>query len=248
MTEIRYYNNNIGPVKANEAKAVHKALEICNDVRDIEEIILLIHTKNQTDYVKRVFDISNVNKLFSNTVIDPKYPPFRIETIKTFNSDYRSKKIVVAFGLRSKDLFKYDDFNHIYALIAHQWTEPDVQEWAKKWGAIHLDTETEIETTELPPQIVQRAFEDLTGSINLSTGIVHSSDNALCKTYIRALNKYNHELNSEKIYSYLTKNLGWEYDDAKDVIKLIDKINSGGYFQGGDTTGLKYHIKRWTAD
>jgi len=246
MTEIRYYNNNTGPIKENESSAVQKALEICNEVGDIEEIILLIHTKRQTTYIERVFEMSNVNKLFSNTIIDPKFPPFRIETIKTFSSDYPSKKIVIAFGLRSSELYKYDDFQNIYALIAHQWVEPDVKDWAEKWGAINIETGQAIESIELPDLIVQTAFKDLTSSINMSTGIVHSSDNALCKTFIRALKKYNYELNSKKIYAFLTKNLNWDYDDANDVIKLIDKVNSGGYFQGGEKTGLKYYIKRWS--
>lgn len=246
MTEIRYYNNNRGPIKENETSAVRKALEICKDVRDIEEIILLIHTKNQTTYIERVFQMSNVNKLFSNTIIDPQFPPFRIETVKTFNSDYPSKKIVIAFGLRSSELYKYDDYKNIYALIAHQWTEPDVKDWAEKWGAINIETEQPIKSVELPDLIVQNALIDLTNNINTSTGIVHPSDNALCKTYIRALNKYNHDLNSKKIYAFLTKDLDWDYDDANDVIKLIDKVNSGGYFQGGEKTGLKNYIKRWS--
>jgi len=245
MTEIRYYNNNTGPIKENETSAVRKALEICKEVGDIEEIILLIHTKRQTTYIERVFEMSNVNKLFSNTIIDPNFPPFRIETIKTFNSDYASKKIVIAFGLRSSELYKYDDFNNIYALIAHQWVEPDVKDWAEKWGAINIETEKAIESVELPDLIVQNALKDLTSSINMSTGIVHPSDNELCKTYIRALKKYDYELHSKKIFAFLTKNLNWDFDDANDVIKLIDKINSGGYFKGGDKTGLQYHIKRW---
>jgi len=246
MTEIRYYNNNSGPIKENETSAVHKALEICLKAGDIDEIILLIHTKRQTNYIKRVFEMRNVNKLFSNTIIDPKFPPFRIETIKTFNSDYPSKKIVIAFGLRSDELYKYDDFDNIYALIAHQWMKGDVNNWASKWGAINIDTNEPIEIIDLPPLVVQNAFSALTESINMSTGITHPSDNSLCKTYIRALNKYNYEMNSNKVYAYLTKNLNWDYDDAKDVIKLIDKINSGGYFQGGEKTGLKYYIKNWT--
>ncbi|AZJ35981.1 hypothetical protein [Tenacibaculum singaporense] len=245
MTEIRYYNNNKGPIKENETSAVRKALEICNEVGDIEEIILLIHTKRQTTYIERVFEMSNVKKLFSNTIIHPKFPPFRIETVKTFNSDYPSKKIVVAFGLRSSELYKYDDFQSIYALIAHQWVEPDLKDWAEKWGAINIDTGLAIESVELPDLVVQNAFKDLTSSINMSTGIVNSSDNALCKTYIRALKKYNYKLDSKKIYAFLTKNLNWDYDDANDVIKLIDKVNSGGYFQGGDKTGLQHHIKKW---
>ena len=50
---------------------------------------------------------------------------------------------------------------------------------------------------------------------------------------------------TQEIFSYLSAELNWESDDAKDVIKLIDKVNSGVYFQGGAKTGLKSYIKRW---
>ena len=79
----------------------------------------------------------------------------------------------------------------------------------------------------------------------MTTGIHHFMDKELCKTYIRALNKYDYELNSKEIFSFLTTELNWKSDNANDVIKLIDKINSGGYFTGGAKTGLQYHIKRW---
>lgn len=70
-------------------------------------------------------------------------------------------------------------------------------------------------------------------------------DNDRCKTYLRALNKYNYELNPIKIKSYLVANLNWDNRHAEDVIKLIEKLNSGSYFMGGEKTGLQNHIKRW---
>ena len=245
MAEIRYYNNNQGPTKENEMLALKKALEICNEKGNIEEIVLLIHTKNNTGYIERIFETRNVKKFFNGVKIDANYPPLRIETIRTFNDDYQSKKILVAFGLRSEELYKYDDFESIVAIIAHQWVEPDVQDWAKTWGAIDLSTNEPIAKIDLPSQVVQNAFTNLSNSINMSSGITNPFDNDRCKTYIRALKKYDYEMNSQEIFSFLTTQLNWDSDNAKDVIKLIDKVNTGSYFKGGSKTGLQNHIKRW---
>lgn len=248
MIKHRYFNNNTGPIKENEIKALQKALEICDKENDIDDIILLIHTKNNTGYIERIFDTRNVKKLFSGVKIDPKYPPIRIETVRTFTDLYHSKIVLVCFGLRSEEIYKYEDFESVVGIVAHQWVELDVKNWAKTYGAIDIDTNEEIEKTEKPDLLVQNAFKDLTSSINMSTGIVHSDDNERCKTYIRALKKYNYEMNSQQVFSYLTSELNWDSDDANDVIKLIDKINSGGYFKGGAKTGLKSYIKRWQSE
>lgn len=245
MEKIRYFNENIGPIKENEILAFKKALELCNEIGDVTQIILLLHTKNSTGYLERIFNTRNVKDFFRGKIIDNKYPPLKIETVRTFTDDWNGKKIVVAFGLRSSELSKYDDYENVAGIVAHQWSEDSVKDWAKSWGAINIKSGAEIEKISLPDKIVQHAFNDLSKSINMSTGISHPMDEEQCKTYIRALHKYNYELNSKEIFSFLMTELNWESDNANDVIKLINKINSGGYFKGGSKTGLQHHIKRW---
>lgn len=245
MEKKRYFNNNIGPIKDNEILALNKAFELCDEIEGITQITLLIHTKGNTAYLERIFNTRNLKKFFSGVKIDENYPPLKIETVRTFNDDWEGKIIVVSFGLRSNELHKYDDYENIAGIIAHQWSEDSVKDWAKSWGAINLESDTEIEKTSLPDKVVQQAFIDLSNSINMTTGIRHFMDEEQCKTYIRALHKYNYELNSKEIFSFLTTGLGWESEDANDVIKLINKINSGGYFKGGAKIGLQYYIKQW---
>lgn len=223
-------------------------MELCDEIDGITQITLLIHTKNNTGYLERIFSTRDLKDFFLGIKIDLKYPPLKIETVRTFNDDWSGKKIIVAFGLRSKELHRYDDFANVAGIIAHQWSEDSVKDWAKSWGAINLKTETEIEKITFPHKVVQQAFIDLSNSINMSTGITHPMDNDLCKTYIRALNKYNYELNQKEILSFLTTELNWDSDDANEVIILIDKINSGRYFKGGDKTRLHHHIKRWKSE
>jgi hypothetical protein len=245
MEKERFYTENIGPIKENELASVRKAVELCRANNEINEVTLLIHTKNNTGYIERVFNGANIKSLFNGAKIDNGLPLFKIETVKTLDDNYRKKRVVIAFGLRSDELYKYDDFESIVAIIAHQWNENGVKEWAQTWAATETLSDIQAPKVNYPHKVVQEAFNDLTKSINMSTGITHFMDEELCKTYLRALNKYEYTLNSQEINAYLITELGWESDDVKDVIKLIDKLNSGGYFKGGDKTGLQNHIKRW---
>lgn len=245
MKKIRYFNNNTGPVQEAEIKAFKKALEICNDIEGIDEVVFLIHTKNNTGYLERIFKTRNLNSYFKGVKLDSKYPLFKIETVKSFSDFSKKGVILLSFGLRSEELSKYEDFECVKAIIAHQWKNPDVQTWAKSWGAINLDTEERIEKEEFPDKVVQEALNDLSNSINMATGIAHFMDDELCKTYLKALHKYDFKLCSTEISSYLTTELHWKSEHANDVVKLINKLNSGSYFIGGAKSGLHHHIKRW---
>jgi hypothetical protein len=245
MEKIRYFNDNTGPIKEAEVLAFKKALQLCNELENINEVVLLIHTKSNTGYLERILETRNLKSYFKGVKLDPKYPIFKIETTRTFSDNYQKNVILICFGLRSEELSKYDDFESTKAIIAHQWKNPEVQNWAKSWGAINLCTEEKIEKTPFPNKVVQEAFKDLTSSINMSTGITQPMDKELCKTYLRALHKYDYKLDSSEVFAYLTTELNWDSDNAKEVLTLINKVNSGGYFNGGTKTGLQNHIKDW---
>lgn len=252
MNKIRYFNENVGPLKENEIKAFQKSIELSKEIENVDEITLLIHTKNNTGYLERIFGTENIKALFKGAKMKDVSPLIKIETTRTIGDLPQKNRIIVAFGLRSDELNVYDDYYYCKAIIAHQWSPDSVTDWANNWGAINLEAKNNKEETvnkiTLPDIIIQKAFKELTNSINRATGISHPNDEEQCKTYIRALKKYNYDLNSKEIFAFLTRELHWDTDDAKDVIKLIDKLNSGGYFQGGQKTDLKRHIKRWSEE
>lgn len=64
MEKIRYYNDNTGPLKEAEVLAFKKGLQLCNELNNIDEIVLLIHTKNNTGYLERIFETRNLNSYF----------------------------------------------------------------------------------------------------------------------------------------------------------------------------------------
>lgn len=86
-------------------------------------------------------------------------------------------------------------------------------------------------------------MQQLTASINMSTGISHPMDNDRAKTFIKALHKYEPELNADIIGSYLVRELNWETRHAKDIEKLIETLNSGSFFKGGEKLDYRITIK-----
>ncbi len=160
MEKIRYYNDNTGPIKKAEVLAFKKALQLCNELENINEVVLLIHTKNNTGYLKRIFGTRNLNPYFKGVRPDSKYPIFKIETVRTFSDSWQKNVILICFGLHSEELSKYDDFESAKAIIAHQWKNPDVQNWAKSWGAINLDSEEKIEKMPFPDQVANSGYID----------------------------------------------------------------------------------------
>ena len=139
MIKYRYFNNNRGPVKKNEIKAFQRALQICSTEKDIDDIILLIHSKSNTGYIERIFETRNVKTLFRGVKIDQKYPPVRIETVRTFTDQSQSKIVLLCFGLHSEEIYKYESFESVVGIVAHQWGAQDLQNWAKTYGAVDIN-------------------------------------------------------------------------------------------------------------
>jgi len=96
-----------------------------------------------------------------------------------------------------------------------------------------------------PSKIVQIALDDLSKNINMTSGITNPFDNNRAKTYIRALHKFEPVLNSDEVSNYLVRELHWTDNQTKEVIILIDKLNSGSSFQGGETNDLQNYYKQW---
>lgn len=245
MDKERFYIDNQGAVAENERSSISKAFDLAKQIDGITEVVLLIHTKSNTGYLERVFGDQKVKDLFKGTLMLFKNGPrVKIETVKTIQ-DHTSDKIIVAFGLESDELFVYDDYYNTHAIVGHPWVKDSVEEWAKTWGATEITTNKKAAFYPLPDTVVCRAFDDLTEDINMTTGIHHPSDEEQCKTFLRALHKYEYRLDEQEVFAYLVREKSWKTRHAKEVAELINRINTGRSFQGGRKTGLQHYIKAW---
>lgn len=246
----RFYIDTCGNDDDAYDKAYKFALKLVKEDNNIKKIIFLVASKNNCGWLDRLYGESKVKQLFKG--INNGNLLLKIETIRTYSNSYSNgTDVVIACGLNSKEIFKVEDYRNIGYIIAIPWLKELIQSWitTKNPDILRVFEDDTIENVEKdcpkPSLIIQEAFRELSNIINPSTGISHHMDNARAKTYVRTLYKYEPELNSDLICSYLVNELGWEVKHSNDVRKLIDTLNNGKYFVGGDKIGLQNHYKRW---
>lgn len=246
--ENRFYINTEGNDDDAYKQAINYACEIANQDTQIKRIILYITTKQNTGWFERLYGDECVKKIFKGATIKGCRVEIKFETCLTYAKDkYHSPSdIVICCGLDSDDIFKIDDYYSVKYIIAIPWLKKYSEQWIKTWNAKEISGKGEkiIQLGE-PSEIVILAMKDLTGSINMSTGITHPMDNDKAKTYIRALHKYEPQLIADEVSSYLIRELGWQTRHAKEIESLIKTLNNGKYFKGGETSGLQHYYKNW---
>ncbi len=245
MKKQRFYVDTEGNDDEAYREAIQFACRLADDDPKITRIILLIATKRNTGWFERLFGEGAVKQLFNGAKFKNCRPIIKIESLQTFRADAVSSEIIITCGLDDKDVLKIDDCYSAKAIIAIPWLRQFLQKWIQTWNPADIRGGQTPPSYPEPSCVVKKAMESLTSSINMSTGIHHPSDENRAKTFIRALHKYESNLDSNIVGAYLVRKLGWSANHAKDIEKLIDTLNAGRYFRGGEKTGLSNYYKRW---
>ena len=227
--------------------AIQFACKLAQKDSSIKRIVLYIATKQNTGWFGRLFGNDFVKRAFDGVKFPDCSAIFKFETKITYKSfEYgNSSDIIICCGIDSDDILTIDDYSSVKYIIAVPWLKKLTEKWIKTWNAIEISGKKETEHfPELSP-IVKIAMTPLSQTINMSTGISHPLDNSRAKTYVRALYKYESELNANAVGAYLIRELHWETKHAKDIENLIITLNNGKYFQGGEKTGLQKYYKQW---
>lgn len=239
----RYFIQTQGPNDAAFAALIQRAIEIENRLGGIERIVFVAHGLNNSGWLERQYGRDGVTKLKKGAQLPGSNITARFESLK--NYDTVENEILITMGLRSDEILLLDDNPGIAAILALPWAPDDVDKWSRICEAINIETGAIADPYNDPDCIVKRALIDLTESINMATGLHHSSDDDLAKTYLRTLLKYEYPLPELDIEACLINDLDWRKEYADQLLAIINKINNGRSFQGGDKTNLKYHIDRW---
>lgn len=236
----RVYIDSSGPDHDSAKKIVKEAIDfsISNNTK---KIIFLNPTLDNVDWLREIFN-DKIVKAFKDGYKDNQGIHFSIDSKRTFE-DYGNDCVLVVYGLPSENIFELEDVNRIKGIFAIPWVKGECDGWASSMGAIELNSNSKSTSVALPC-VVEKALDQL-DSVNKQT--LHSSDKERIKTYIRALNKYNYPLNTDGIKAYLYKN-NWDKSSVNYLINLVNKVNDGGYFQGGSKTGLKKFKDKWETE
>jgi hypothetical protein len=249
MEKKRYYIATQGNDDEAYREAMAFACQLANKDPEIEKVILLAHSKQNTGWLERLYGEGTVKNLFNGTRFRDCKPLFKIETLRTYKQGYTKDEVVITLALDSEEVLKIDNHRSVKVIIAIPWSTEGIAKWVQTWNPFELRGKQDIVTVyQVPSCLARKAMEELTATINMTTGIHHPMDEDRAKTYIKALHKYEPELNADVIGSYLVRELKWQTRHAKDVEKLIHTLNSGKYFQGGQKVGLQNHYKRWKED
>jgi len=239
----RYYIPAHGPDKAAVTATIKKAIERSNALPDVGRIVFLTYDLKNTQWLEEQFGHDAAKKLKEGGTFKSTAAIGKFDSVKTYKS--KGNDIVIAFCLRSDNLLLVDDSYDISAMFVIPWINEDIEKWKRITNAINITDNVTSASYDQPPCEVRQALQNLTKTINTSTGITNPSDSDLAKTYLRALNKAGFALNALNIESYLIKDLNWSKVHSDELLEIINKINAGKSFQGGDKTGHKYHIDRW---
>jgi len=246
MEKQRFYIDTQGNDDEAYREAMKFACKLADKDPEIERVVILIHTKQNTGWFDRLYGGEVVKKLLVGTKFTNCRPSFKFETKRTYDDYSSPSEIVITCGLDSEEVLKIDDFYSVKAIIAIPWLKDSLKKWVQTWSPTELrGNQNAVTAYPNPSCIVIKAMTNLTNSINMSTGIHHPSDEEQAKTFILALHKYEPSLDADIVGSYLVRELGWETEFAKDIKKLINTLNNGKHFQGGRKTGLQYYYKQW---
>lgn len=228
--------------------AIVFAAKLALQDKGVKRVVCYIPTKRNTGFLQPFFIERAINRMFATNVNVDGYPvPLKIETKLTYarNSNGAPQDVVLAFGMDLDHLAVLDDYNCVRYIIAIPWVMELTMPWVVRWNAVEITgKQADVPTSGLS-EVAKVALQELTGLINMSTGISHPSDNDRAKTYVRALHKYEASLNEDNVVSYLVTELHWTSANAKEVGLLVKKLNEKKRFQGGEKTGLRTHYKRW---
>lgn len=238
----RYFYNTYGPDQEAEKHILRKAVELASNL-NVNVITFYVHTFHNTGWTERLFGENSTKHLRQG--YNHNGFTFNLHTHRTFEK-HGNDCILVALGQDSDSLFELECTRRIKAIIALPWVEEECHAWAYSFGVHEISTNESFEKRSLPC-VVEKALEQLTNSINISSGITHPMDERKAKTYIRALNKYGYEMDVSAVKAYLVENY-WTKNGMSEVASLINTVNDGRYFQGGDKTGLQNYIKKWEAE
>lgn len=245
----RYYIKTMGNDDDAYKEAISFACDYVSEQSEPFEIILYALSKSNVGWLTRIYDDATVKLMFKGHRFSNCEAKIKIETPKTINKYHSTPKwIAITMGMKSDKVLELENIRGIDAIVAIPWLEDDLDKWTKHLGAIDLRGNSETIEVEEPNCIVKEALAELTDRINMSTGITHPNDERFAKTIVRTFKKYNIEVNSGQIEGYLINSLHWRASRSKKFADLIRKIETGKRFQGGDKTGLQYHLKRWKSN
>ena len=248
----KYYADAYGPNEEALIACINKAIEIAQSDDNVQRIVLYSYTKKNFMQVIQLFGEENVNRMFSKPIfLEDINTPFVCATELTYKRECEfrctPKDIVICCHMDSKAVFKVDDLKTAKYIIALSWTLDGLNEWKKRWNAQNvLSQKVEDNNNETcENSLLKTALDEMDARMFGTKTMGHPDDVETCKTYIRAIHKYLPDASPSEVQNILVVKLNWKSKDAAEVGELLQRLQDGGRFVGGQKTNLKEYYNRW---
>ena len=245
----RYYANVQGSIPEAIVACLRKAHEICADDPDVNGIVLYSYTKNNFYTVSQIFGADNVNKMLKQPLrFDGIFKPVQCLTERTYNDYSQQTCIIICCHMDSKSVQKVDDFHSAKYIMAVSWLKDELAGWAKRWKAECVygdEIQNEKKEDDNHQALLRIALKEMDTRMFESKDFHHPDDENTCKTYIRTIHKYLPAVTSSQIEDVLVTELSWTSGNASLVGDLLNRLNNGLTFRGGEKNGLQNYYKGW---
>lgn len=188
------------------------------------EVVLLTHTKSQLEStsLSRFLGANALRALAKGPVDLGSGVGLQARTMRTLRSP-RMQVVVIVYYAETEILDLVDGVRNIAGVVAVPDLPGDADAWARRWGVIVHGAERQPQGRLIADEVVVRALESLTQTMNLSTGLGHPRDRQRAAEILRILRAKGHADPTENIRSWAIRN-GWQPDQAVKLEAMSRKI------------------------
>ena len=227
----RYITNSASSDRNAHVNGFKKVLELCVSLSH-NAVILHLPTKEHLRQLSNLLDQTTIRKLNKDNYATWNNITFTLKTERLEIINW-VEDIVLSLYPTSRMMDNLNDLNRAKAIVVVPWIDKERDVWIKTWNPeIIGDAQEHVELLELDPRL-ERALVALTNTINLSTGLTHSSDKESAIQLLRILHRNSIQLNPENMRIWALQN-GWNSDGAN---QLRD-------FTRGVLEGKRYRVSR----
>lgn len=214
------------------ADALQKVLELCASF-SYNSVILHLPSKSQLRQLSLLLGDTLIRNLKKDNSGSFNNIIFTLKTERIEISDW-TEDIVMSLFPTSKMTDNLNDLNRAKAIVVVPWINNEREKWIQTWNPELIGGDkVEIEDLDLDPKL-ERALSTLTGMINMSSGLTHSSDRESAIQLLQILHKNGIQLNPEIMKTWALQN-GWTSDGANQLKDIAQRILEGRRFR---TSGI----------
>lgn len=220
-----YYVENQQYSKEDLIKSLGYAIHLNNEDSTIEQIIILVYTKNQFVLLNSIFSEKDLKKGIykQNGVI------FKFETIKTYKPSYSGKHdIVIVVGVAPSDIKNIENEFSVKYLIYVPWNINECISWLRAHNAEGITTNVVLKPESEINPILIKAIDWLNDTSYPNQGFSHPLDNNRLKSVANALNEMKISIEEESIIAYCHE-IGILYNSAYKIIEYFQKAKNSSF-------------------